>query len=48
MLDEIYISKNKYFDKFFSAKELLYPLIGDSILFLESNEIWAHKRKALS
>jgi hypothetical protein len=48
MLDEIYVTKNKYFDKFNTVRTLLYPLMGDSILLSESSETWSNKRKALS
>jgi hypothetical protein len=48
MLDEIYIAKNKYFDKVDTVKTLLYHLMGDSILLSESTEAWSNKRKALS
>jgi hypothetical protein len=32
MLDEIYVTKNKYFDKVSTVRTLFYPLMGDSIL----------------
>jgi hypothetical protein len=48
MVDEIYVKKNKYFDKYHMTKNLLYPLMGDSILLSESSESWSNKRKSLS
>ena len=48
MVNEIYVTKNKYFDKHESIGNSLYPLVGDSILFQKSNEIWREKRRALS
>jgi len=48
VLNDLYVSKNKYFDKFPLIKNILYPLMGDSILLAESSEFWSKKRKSLS
>mmetsp|Transcript_9545 Transcript_9545/g.9149 ORF Transcript_9545/g.9149 Transcript_9545/m.9149 type:complete len:179 (+) Transcript_9545:28-564(+) len=48
MLEELYVSKNKFYDKHFFDKQLFYPSIHDSILFSKSDELWAKKRKILS
>jgi len=48
MLNELYVTKNKYFDKHPLIKNLLYPLMGDSILLAASTESWSMKRKSLS
>jgi cytochrome P450 len=47
-LDEIYVKKNKYFDKFPLIKNLLYPLMGDSILLDATSDSWGNRRKSLS
>ena len=33
MVNEMYVNKNKYFDKHDAVANALYPLMGDSILF---------------
>jgi cytochrome P450 len=48
ILNEVYVSKNKYVDKDVKFWRIFKPLIGDSILFSDSNEKWATKRKHLS
>jgi cytochrome P450 len=48
MLNELYVTKNKYFDKNDLIRNLFYPLMGDSILLSDSSEIWGKKRKVLS
>ena len=48
MVNEMYVTKNKFFDKHQAIGNSLYPLVGDSILFQKSNEIWREKRRALS
>jgi hypothetical protein len=45
LLEELYVNQNKYFDKYYLTRDLLYPLMGDSILLAESNELWSKKRK---
>mmetsp|Transcript_3029 Transcript_3029/g.2899 ORF Transcript_3029/g.2899 Transcript_3029/m.2899 type:complete len:213 (-) Transcript_3029:872-1510(-) len=48
MVNELFIAKNKFLDKDPKFQRLQYRLLGDSILFQESNQHWAHKRKILS
>ncbi len=48
LLNELYITKNKYFDKYDLIRNLFYPLMGDSILLSDSSEVWGKKRKTLS
>lgn len=48
MLQEIYVTKNKYFDKHPYLKGIFFPLLGESTLFEASNQSWAAKRKVLS
>ena len=48
MVNELYVSKNKYFEKADKAKNVFLQLFGNSILFDKSNELWATKRKHLS
>ena len=45
---EIFIAKNKYFDKHPRSANLLKRFFGDSILFAKSDMLWQQKRKALS
>jgi cytochrome P450 len=47
-LTDIYITKNKFFDKDPMARISLGTLFGDSIILASSNEEWAKKRKILS
>lgn len=47
-IEELLITKNKYFDKHPSTAKLMGYVMGDSILFQESNLVWAHKRKVIS
>jgi len=47
-LNELYVTKNKYFDKHPLIRNLLYPLMGESILLSDSSELWGKKRKTLS
>jgi len=48
MVQDLYGSKNKYLDKHRQLRDILYPLMGDSILFSPSTEGWSHRRKSLS
>ncbi len=47
-LNELYVSKNKFFDKHDKPKRVYSSFIGNSILFDKSNELWSTKRKHLS
>ena len=40
MMEDLFVKNAKYLDKNVVAKNIMYPLMGDSILFLESNEEW--------
>lgn len=40
MLSELYVTKNKYFAKDDLVRESYYSLVGDSILFSQSNDEW--------
>jgi cytochrome P450 len=48
VINDLYVTKNKYFDKHPLVQNLLKPLVGETILFVSSNEEWAKKRKSLS
>ena len=48
VVEAMYTTKNKYFDKHPLIKDLCYPLIGDSILFAETTQDWKKSRKAMS
>ena len=48
MVNELYITKNKYFEKEDKLKKVFLQFFGNSILFDKSNELWATKRKHLS
>lgn len=48
VLNEIYVTMNKFIDKHPKTQRVLKSLTGDSILFNPSNELWAQKRKHLS
>ncbi len=45
---EIFIAKNKYFDKHPRSANLFKRFFGESILFAKSDINWQQKRKALS
>jgi cytochrome P450 len=46
--EELFLTKNKYFDKHSRSAAFSKKLIGDSILFAKSDLLWQQKRKALS
>ncbi len=48
LINEIYITKNKYFDKHIKTKTRVERLVKNGILLSQSNELWAKKRKRLS
>ena len=48
ILHELYVTKNKYFDKFERSKRILRTLMGSTLLFENSNELWAKKRKTVT
>ena len=47
-LTELYVTKNKFFDKDPISKLLFGSLFGDSIVLALSDETWSKKRKVLS
>jgi hypothetical protein len=47
-LEELMISKNKFYDKHPFSKDFLGMLLGDSILFAKSDLKWQAKRKVIS
>ena len=48
VVQELYTTKNKYFDKHPLVKDLTFCLTGDSILFAETTKDWKASRKALA
>ena len=48
VVEAMYTTKNKYFDKHPLIKDLSYALTGDSILFAETTPDWKASRKALT
>ena len=48
VLQELYVQKNKYFDKHPLTKNVSYVLTGESILFAETTSDWRDTRKAIS
>ena len=48
VVEAMYTTKNKYFDKHPILKELSLCLTGDSILFTETTDDWRKSRKAMS
>ena len=48
VVEAMYTTKNKYFDKHPLVKDLSLCLTGDSILFAETSEDWRKSRKAMT
>ena len=48
VVEAMYTTKNKYFDKHPILGDLTFCLTGDSILFANTNEDWRKSRKAIS
>jgi cytochrome P450 len=46
--EELFVTKNKYFDKHPRSFKMGKRLFGDSILFAKSDLLWQQKRKVLS
>jgi cytochrome P450 len=46
--EELFLTKNKYFDKHPNSADLFKRMIGNSILFAKSDIHWQQKRKSLS
>ncbi|CDW85104.1 cytochrome p450 [Stylonychia lemnae] len=47
-LQDLLVTKNKFIDRHPIAQKILKKVLGDSILFMKSNDLWAQKRKILS
>ena len=48
LINDLFVVKNKYFDKHPGFKNMLYPLLGETFSLLPSDESWKNKRKSLS
>jgi cytochrome P450 len=48
MLQDIYGSKNRFFDKSTLSRDILAPLMGDTTIFQPTSDNWRQKRKSLS
>ena len=48
IVNEIYVTKNKFMDKSEKMRRVLARFFGQSILFEPTNEVWSTKRKHLS
>ena len=48
IVEAMYTTKNKYFDKHPLIKDLAFVLTGESILFTKTTENWKTSRKAIS
>ena len=48
MLTDVYVTKNKYFDKDPISRVLFGSIFGESIVLAASDELWSKKRKVLS
>jgi hypothetical protein len=47
-VDELYIGKNKYFDKDHKERNVYWEWFGDSIFIAKSDHVWLEKRKHLA
>lgn len=47
LVEEVFVKNNKYLTKGLYAKNLMFQLLGESILLAESTEDWSKKRKVL-
>ena len=48
LVNELYMTKNRYFDKAASTQKAFGVLMGESTLVIKTTEEWAQKRKHLS
>jgi len=48
LLSDLFITKNKYFDKHPKHKRRLFALFGNSLIFDQNGELWESKRKEMS
>ena len=46
--EDLFLTKNKYYDKHPNSAEVFKRILGNSILFAKSDIYWQQKRKALS
>lgn len=48
MLNDLLITKNKYYDKSPGTANILYALMGEALVFRRSDEEWSIRRKHIS
>lgn len=48
LVEDAFVKNNKYLTKCSFVRNLMYPLMGESILLADSSEQWSNKRKVLS
>jgi cytochrome P450 len=48
VIEELLVTKNKYYDKHPASLEIIGVVLGDSILFAKSDLKWSQKRKVIS
>lgn len=48
LIEDAFVKNNKYLSKAEYSKNVMYPLMGESILMAESSPLWNRKRKVLS
>mmetsp|Transcript_22949 Transcript_22949/g.22280 ORF Transcript_22949/g.22280 Transcript_22949/m.22280 type:complete len:277 (+) Transcript_22949:312-1142(+) len=48
LMTDIYVTKNKYFDKTWKYNRMFRKLVGNALVFLPSNENWMRSRKIVS
>ena len=48
IVEAMYTTKNKFFNKHPMMKNLLYPMTGDSMLFAETSAEWRNRRKTIA
>lgn len=45
VLNDLYVARNRYFDKHDLLKNVVSPLLGEGLLLERSDELWGKKRK---
>jgi hypothetical protein len=48
VLTDVYVTKNKYFDKDPISRLLFGSIFGEGIVLAASDDLWSRKRKVLS
>eukprot|EP00350_Pseudokeronopsis_sp_OXSARD2_P014143 CAMPEP_0170549972 /NCGR_PEP_ID=MMETSP0211-20121228/8042_1 /TAXON_ID=311385 /ORGANISM="Pseudokeronopsis sp., Strain OXSARD2" /LENGTH=111 /DNA_ID=CAMNT_0010856231 /DNA_START=158 /DNA_END=493 /DNA_ORIENTATION=+ len=48
MIEDLYINKNKFFDKHEKTYLNFYPAMHENVIFSKSHELWQKKRKVLN